>query len=65
VVDEAHDAEDAPAVDDAFTGADGVAGELDALVRRARDRRRGGHGHCRPPFQVALTGDVWICGSPE
>ena len=40
VVDEPHDAEDALAVDDALAGADGVAGELDALVglpaRRAR-----------------------------
>jgi hypothetical protein len=25
----------------------------------------GDHGHGRPRFQVALTGDVWIYGSPE
>jgi hypothetical protein len=55
-VDEAHDAEHALAVDDALAGADGVAGELDALVRRAL----GGRGHGRPPLQVALTGDVRI-----
>ena len=37
-VDEAHDAEDALAVDDALAGADRVAAELDALVRRAARR---------------------------
>jgi hypothetical protein len=65
VVDEAHDAEHALAVDDAFAGADGVASELDALVLRARGGRRDDHGHGRPPFQVALTGDARLFGSPE
>jgi hypothetical protein len=54
VVDEAHDAEHALAVDDALAGADGVAAELDAVVRHALGERRGGRGHELPPRQVAL-----------
>ena len=53
-VDQAHDAEDALAVDDALTGADGVAGEFDALVGLAGAALSGDHGHDGPPFQVAL-----------
>ena len=64
VVDEPDDAEDALAVDDALAGADGVAGELDALVGLAGAPRVGDGGHDGPPFQVALTGDVRIFESP-
>src|SRR4051794_6105054 len=56
VVHQAYDTQDALAVDDALAGADGVAGELDALIGLPGAPRlgdgRGGHG--RPPFQVAL-----------
>jgi hypothetical protein len=41
-VDEAHDAEETLAVEDALAGADRLAPELDALVRRAA--RAGGCG---------------------
>ena len=54
VVDEPDDAEDALAVDDALAGADGVAGELDALVGLAGATRVGDGGHDWPPVQVAL-----------
>ena len=56
VVDEAHDAEDALAVDDALAGADGVAGELDALVGRAARRVAvtvGGHEPASLPGRAA------------
>jgi hypothetical protein len=63
----ADDAEDALAMDDALACRDGVASQLDPLVglpgapRLGDGRRR----HDAPPFQVALTGDVWLFGSPE
>ena len=42
MVNEAHDAEDTLAEDEAFADADDVAGELDAVIRRAPRRRRPG-----------------------
>jgi hypothetical protein len=54
VVGEPDDAEDALAVDDAFAGADGVAGEFDALVGLAGAPCLGDDAHDEPPFQVAL-----------
>jgi hypothetical protein len=54
VIDEPHDAEDAPAVDDTLARADGVGGELDALVGPAGAACLGDGGHDGPPFQVAL-----------
>src|SRR5207249_4453673 len=62
-----HDDEDALAVDDAPADADRVAGELDAGVRRPAPTRgfAGGGAQERTSFQVAVTGDVRIFGSPE
>jgi hypothetical protein len=56
VVDEAHDAENALAVDHPLAAADCVAGELDWLVGLAGAPGLGdGWGrHDAPPFQVAL-----------